>query len=93
MKKLIIESHETNVSRYSLELSAENFKKLQKWLAIGSDDLRSIEINSIDDLSELLDSDTEVISALHSALAGELGIEFNFENLNLDDTNYYANIL
>lgn len=93
MKKLIIESHETNVSRYSLELNAENFKKLQKWLAIGSDDLGPIEINSIDDLSELLDSDAEVISALHSALAGELGIECNFENVNLDDANYYANIL
>ncbi len=29
MKKLIVESRETNVSRYSMDLSAENFKILQ----------------------------------------------------------------
>jgi hypothetical protein len=93
MKKLIVESHETNVSRYSLELNSENFKKIQKWLALRSDYLGPLEINSVGELSELLDSDAGVVSALHSALAGEIGIECNFENVNLDDTSYYANII
>ena len=93
MKKLVVESHETNVSRYSLDLNAENFKKIQKWFALGSEYLEPLEVHSVDALSELLDSDAEVINALHAALSGGLEVDSNFENLNLDDTSYYANII
>jgi hypothetical protein len=88
--KLIVESRETNVSRFTLDLNKDNFEKIRDWLASGSDYSDPIKVKSIQELSSLIESNSEVAAVLHAALSGEIDIKAEFENSNLDDTHYYA---
>jgi hypothetical protein len=88
--KLIIESHETNVSRYTLDLNKDNFEAIRDWLASGSDYSDPILVKSVDELASIVESNPEIAALLHAALSSEIDVHSEFENINLDDTHYYA---
>lgn len=88
MANLIVECRETSVSRYAVELTVQNFKKIQEWLSTDEDYGEAYYVDSIEELQELVSSDDQLAHKIYMGIHQEIEIKANHENDFLGDAHY-----